>query len=256
MLIAEEDIFPAKSIRSKDNKSNINLKRLLGTLSLLNDGDYIIHEDYGRGIYHGLKSMQISGQHGEFLHLEYADSMLYLPVNRIGRIQKYQSTAGKPKELDRLGSKKWSRIKEKVSKSVDLLAGDLINLYATRDNVKADSYEPANYLDQEFADYFLYDETPDQLKAIEETLSDLASGKLMDRLICGDVGFGKTEVAMRAAFKVAMAGKQVAILAPTTLLVDQHYKNFKERFKQFPIEISAVSRFYSRKENELSLIHI
>ena len=252
MLISEEDIFPAKSVRSRDNKNNINLKRILSSLSLLNDGDYIIHEDYGRGIYHGLKPMQISGQHGEFLHLEYADSMLYLPVNRIGRIQKYQSAAGKPKELDRLGSKKWSRIKEKVSKSVNLLAGDLINLYATRDNLKAEKYEPANYLDQEFADYFLYDETPDQLKAIEETLSNLASGKLMDRLICGDVGFGKTEVAMRATFKVAMAGKQVAILAPTTLLVDQHYKNFKERFKHFPIQISAVSRFYNRKENELA----
>ncbi len=253
IYISESDLFPVISRRHKQEPANTSLKSILNTLSTLSIGDFIIHEDYGRGIYQGLKKMQVAEASGDFLQLKYADSTLYLPVQKIGRLQKYVSNSEQVPELDKLGSNKWPTLKNKVRKSIQELAGELLKLYALRENTPGQTCAPWGTLDQEFADYFPYNETPDQLQAIQETISDLSSGQVMERLICGDVGFGKTEVALRAAFKVASEGYQVAVLAPTTLLVDQHLKNFRERFKSFPIRVEAISRFYSAKQNQETL---
>ncbi len=256
IYISESDLFPVVSRRQKQDLHKTSLKSILNTLSTLTIGDFIIHEDYGRGIYQGLKKMQIAEASGDFLQLKYADSTLYLPVQKIGRLQKYVSNSEQVPELDKLGSNKWPTLKSKVRKSIQELAGELLKLYALRENTPGMECPPWGSLDQEFADYFPYNETPDQLQAIQETIADLSSGQVMERLICGDVGFGKTEIALRAAFKVASEGLQVAVLAPTTLLVDQHLNNFRERFKSFPIRVEALSRFYSTKQNQQTLAEL
>lgn len=253
VFISEQEVFSGISKREVKKNTVINLKKLLGTLSMLNNGDYIVHEDYGIGIYQGLKSLEVGGHKGEFLQLDYADSKLFLPVQKIGRVQKYTGIEGKNPTLDKLGSKKWISTKQKVEKSVSTIAGDLIKLYAKRENTRCWTADKLNHLDNEFADLFPYNETEDQLKAINDCLNDLSNNKPMDRLVCGDVGFGKTEVALRAAFKAAMSGKQVAIIAPTTILADQHLQTFTERLSSFPIRVAGLSRFYSKKENDTTI---
>ena len=253
IVLAEQEIFHKISERKKTNEINISLKKLLGTLSQLEIGDYLVHEDYGIGIYQGLKNLEIAGNKSEFLQINYADSKLYLPVQKIGIIQKYNALEGKIPVIDKLSSKKWITTKQKVQKSVSLLAGDLIKLYAKRMSIETWQADSKNIFDDEFADNFPFNETEDQLKAINETLNDLTLGRPMDRLICGDVGFGKTEVALRASFKTIMSGKQVALIAPTTILVDQHLKTFQERLENFSIKVGGLSRFFTAKENKKTI---
>lgn len=256
IYIAEQEIFPERSNRESKKTEVTNLKRLLSTLSSLIPDDYVVHEDYGRGIYRGLKTITVAEKTDEFIQIDYADSKLFLPVQKIGRLQKYTVPDDKEPIIDKLSSKKWQQVKTKVRKSVQVIAGELLKLYAAREQSQGWQCLPQTNLDQEFADYFPFNETEDQLQAIQDIYQDLSSGRPMDRLICGDVGFGKTEVAMRAAFKCAMEGKQVAILAPTTLLVDQHYENFKKRFHPFPLKIAALSRFYPASENKKNILDL
>lgn len=251
-FLAENDIFGERSYRT-GKATRVSAKKILSTLSLLKEGDFLVHIDYGVGIYQGLKHLTVDGVLGDFLHLEYSDSTLYLPSHQIGKIQKFVATEGQTPVVDKLSSTRWARTKQKVRDSIVTLAGDLIRLYASRSVGKGWRFEPQGAEDERFADNFPYDETPDQRKAIDETLRDLANDKPMDRLVCGDVGFGKTEVAIRAAFKCTQHARQVAVLVPTTILVEQHKKNFVERFAGYPVTIGAVSRFYPAAENQKTL---
>lgn len=247
ILVAEDEIFSNKTHKKQSKVSNLH--KLLNKISQLHANDYIVHQDYGIGIYLGLKNLDIEGIKSDFLELQYQDSKLYLPLQNIRRIEKYNASEGNSPSLDKLSSNRWRLTKEKVKASVMSIAGDLIKLYASRSVQKGWRYDPAGALDEIFAEDFAYDETVDQIKAIEDVLADMAEDKPMDRLICGDVGFGKTEVAMRAAYKAIQHGKQVAILVPTTILVDQHETSFKSRFSSYPFEIAGLSRFNTAKKN-------
>jgi transcription-repair coupling factor (superfamily II helicase) len=252
IFVSESDIFGERSYRSGTAK-RISAKKLLNSLSLLKEGDVVVHIDYGIGIYQGLKHLTVEGLLGDFLQIDYADSRLYLPAQLVGKIQKFVGAEGQQPVIDKLGSTRWARTKQKIKDSIVTLAGDLIRTYASRSVAKGWRFEPQGAEDERFADTFAYDETPDQRKAIDETLSDLASDKPMDRLVCGDVGFGKTEVAIRAAFKCTQHARQVAMLVPTTVLVEQHKKSFVERFAGYPVKVGAVSRFYPAAENQKTL---
>jgi transcription-repair coupling factor (superfamily II helicase) len=254
-FISENEIFGERSYRT-GRMARTNVKKLLSSLAQLKEGDFVVHADYGIGIYNGLKHLEVGDSEGDFLQIDYADSRLYLPVQNINKIQKFSAAEGQLPVIDKLSSTRWLRTRQKVKDSVITLAGDLIKLYATRSVSKGWRFEPQGAEDERFADGFAYNETPDQLKAIEETLLDMASDRPMDRLICGDVGFGKTEVAIRAAFKCVQHTRQVAVLAPTTILVEQHRKNFEERFKGYNIKVGAISRFYSPQSNKDTLAQL
>lgn len=220
----------------------------LQALSDLAIGDGVVHVEHGIGRYQGLARLSLSGAPSDFLLLEYANKdRLYLPVYRLNTIQKYVGS-GESMSLDRLGSQHFNRTKEKVKEAVRKLAIDLVQLYAERKIRPGIRFAPPDFTYQEFEAGFPFDETPDQLKAIGDILSDLESGRSMDRLVCGDVGYGKTEVAIRAAFRAISEGKQVAVMVPTTVLAHQHEQSFKARFKDYPFVIESASRFKNTKE--------
>lgn len=222
----------------------------LQSLSDLSVGDAVVHIDHGIGRYQGLVRLDLTGAPSDFLLLEYANKdKLYLPVYRLNIIQKYIG-ASDGISLDRLGSQQFSKTKDKVKTAVRKLAIDLIQLYAQRKLRPGIQFAPPDSLFREFEAEFPFDETPDQLKSIRDILHDLESGRSMDRLVCGDVGYGKTEVAMRAAFRAVSEGKQVAVLVPTTVLAFQHEQSFKNRLKNYPINIESISRFKSPKEQK------
>ena len=252
IFIAEAEIFGERSYR-RAGVSATNIKRLLGSLAQLKDGDYVVHVDYGIGIYRGLQHVVVEGAASDLLQIDYLDSRLYLPIQHIRKVQKFSAAEGKAPALDKLGSKRWASTKIKVRRSVMSLAGDLIKLYATRSIARGWRFDPEGAEDERFADGFSYNETPDQLKAIHEVLADMASDKPMDRLVCGDVGFGKTEVALRAAAKCVQHARQAAVLVPTTLLVEQHASTFTSRFAEYPVKVGALSRFYKPKDNQQTL---
>ena len=221
----------------------------LTTLSELKQDDYVVHLDHGIGIYRGLKFLKVAGVEGEFLHLEYeAGDRLYLPVDRINMVQKYIGGDGAQPSLDRLGGTAWEKVKAKARKSIFAMAEELVQLYAIREARQGNAFAAPDTLYREFEAAFEYEETPDQQRAIDETLTGMQSRKPMDRLICGDVGYGKTEVAMRAAFLAVEGGKQVAVLAPTTILAQQHLQTFRHRFRNHPVRVEMVSRFLTAKE--------
>jgi transcription-repair coupling factor (superfamily II helicase) len=221
----------------------------LTSLSELKQDDYVVHLDHGIGIYRGLKFLKVAGVEGEFLHLEYeAGDRLYLPVDRINMVQKYIGGDGAQPSLDRLGGSAWEKVKAKARKSIFAMAEELIQLYAIREARRGNAFAPPDTLYREFEAAFEYEETPDQGRAIDDTLAGMQSLKPMDRLICGDVGYGKTEVAMRAAFLAVEGGKQVAVLAPTTILAQQHLQTFRHRFRNHPVRIEMISRFLTAKE--------
>jgi transcription-repair coupling factor (superfamily II helicase) len=248
IVITFDEIFgtrkrqPAASTKSQPS-------HFLTSLSELKQDDYVVHLDHGIGIYRGLKFLKVAGVEGEFLHLEYeAGDRLYLPVNRINMVQKYIGGDGAQPSLDRLGGTAWEKVKAKARKSIFAMAEELIQLYAIREARRGNAFAPPDALYREFEAAFEYEETPDQERAIEETLAGMQSLKPMDRLICGDVGYGKTEVAMRAAFLAVEGGKQVAVLAPTTILAQQHLQTFRHRFRNHPVCIEMISRFLTSKE--------
>jgi len=215
-------------------------------------GDYVVHVEHGIARYMGLKEIEQDGVSIEFMILEFAEqARLYVPLTRLDLIQKYRSTdAGPAPVLNRLGSQQWAKTKARVRKAMQDMADELLKLYAQRKAALGHAFPPDNEFQREFEDAFDYNETDDQISAINDIKRDMESTMPMDRLLCGDVGYGKTEVAMRAAFKAVQEGKQVAVLTPTTILSFQHFETFKERFKQFPISIDMISRFRTAKEQK------
>jgi len=251
IFIHEEDIFGPKirkhRLQAPEPSENFSLKEL-------KQGNHIVHIDFGIGLFKGLETLNIRNHVNDYLHLEYAGGdKLFLPVDRTSRIQKYISTEDLPPSLDKLGSTSWARIKQKVKESILEMAEELVSLYALRLVKKGHSYSKSDPSFQEFEATFPYEETPDQMQAIEQVIQDMESPRPMDRLVCGDVGFGKTEVAIRAAYKAVMDGKQVAVLVPTTVLAQQHYSNFQKRFEAYPVEVQMLSRFRSPKQQRAIL---
>ena len=254
-IVTESELYatPTRARISRTAKKS-NVEGMLRDLSELKPGDPVVHEQHGIARYHGLVNLDMGEGENEFLLLEYADeAKLYVPVSQLHVISRYSGGAPESAPLHKLGSGAWDKAKRRAMQQVRDTAAELLNLYAQRALRKGHAFK-FNYHDYEaFAAGFGFEETADQAAAIEAVILDLQSGKPMDRLICGDVGFGKTEVALRAAFIAAMEGKQVAVLAPTTLLVEQHFQNFSDRFADFPIKIAELSRFRSTKETTQAL---
>ncbi|MGN6905090.1 CarD family transcriptional regulator, partial [Neisseria sp. P0015.S006] len=227
---------------------------LLRDLAEINIGDPVVHEEHGIGRYMGLVTMDLGGETNEMMLLEYAgEAQLYVPVSQLHLISRYSGQAHENVALHKLGSGAWNKVKRKAAEKARDTAAELLNLYAQRAAQSGHKFE-INELDyQAFADGFGYEETEDQAAAIAAVIKDLTQAKPMDRLVCGDVGFGKTEVALRAAFVAVMGGKQVAVLAPTTLLVEQHAQNFADRFADFPVKVASLSRFNNSKATKAAL---
>ena len=223
----------------------------LKALRELKQGDYVTHVDHGVGVYSGLEKIEVNGQMQEAVRIIYRDNdMLYVNINSLHKISKYVGKEGTPPKINKLGSDAWEALKRKAKSKVKDIAKDLITLYAKRKAAKGFAFTPDSYLQNELEASFIYEDTPDQLKATNDVKRDMESVHPMDRLVCGDVGFGKTEVAVRAAFKAATDGKQAAILVPTTILALQHYKTFKDRLKDFPVTVDYVNRFKTTKEQK------
>ena len=252
ILIAEEELF-GKRVRRR-GVSEMRKKQLLASLAELKPGDYMVHIDHGIGLYRGLQHISVGSVAGDFLLLEYAGSdKLFLPVDRLGLVQRYVGPEGSHPALDKLGGVSWEKSKGKARKNIEELAGELLEIYARRQLSEGFSFSPPDEMYREFEASFAWEETPDQLSAIQDVLADMQHSKPMDRLVCGDVGYGKTEVALRGAFKSALDGKQVGILVPTTILAQQHYETFRERLKEYPVTVEVLSRFRTAKEQKAIL---
>jgi transcription-repair coupling factor (superfamily II helicase) len=214
-------------------------------------GSYVVHVEHGIGLFQGLSKMAFSGGEREYLLVEYAaGDKLYVPVYQADRLSRYVGAADHPPPVNRLGTAEWERVKEKAKRAVEEIAGDLLELYASREVVEGHAFSPDTFWQAELEASFPYVETEAQLRALDEIKADMEQARPMDRLVCGDVGYGKTEVALRAAFKAVMDGKQVAVLVPTTVLAQQHYQTFAERLKPFPVTVEMLSRFLTRKNQE------
>jgi transcription-repair coupling factor (superfamily II helicase) len=227
---------------------------LMKTLRELKPGDYVTHIDHGVGVFSGLEKIEVGGQLQESVRLIYAgNDILYVGIQSLHKISKYVGKEGEPPRVNKLGSDAWSNLKKKTKKRIREIAFDLIQLYARRKTSQGFAFSKDSYMQTELEASFMYEDTPDQGKATEDVKRDMEALSPMDRLVCGDVGFGKTEVAVRAAFKAATDGKQVAVLVPTTILAMQHYKSFKERLSDFPVEIDYLNRFKTAKEKKETL---
>lgn len=249
--ITDRQIFGTR-IRQRSRKENRQaVQTALLDFADLNAGDLVVHVDHGIGHYQGLEKITVEGITNDFLVLEYrGGDKLFLPVDRMDMVQKYMGVDGAAPVIDKLGGTSWGKVKSRAKKSVEKIAGDLLDLYAQRKVQKGHAYSAPDSYYKDFEAGFPYEETTDQLNAIADVQSDMESPVPMDRLICGDVGYGKTEVALRAAFKAVNDGKQVAVLVPTTLLAEQHFRTFTERFERYPVVIETLSRFRSRKKQK------
>ncbi len=226
----------------------------LKTLRELQPGDYVSHIDHGVGVYSGLQKIEANGRLQEAVRIQYKDGdLLYVNISSLHKISKYSGKEGSIPKMNKLGSDVWNKLKEKTKKQVKDIATDLIKLYAQRKSQKGFAHSPDNYMQTELEASFIYEDTPDQAKASEDVKRDMEKDSPMDRLVCGDVGFGKTEIAVRAAFKSCCDGKQAAVLVPTTILAYQHYKTFGERLKDFPVKVDFINRFKSSKEKKETL---
>lgn len=233
---------------------NKNKALTLRTLKELQPGDYVSHIDHGVGVYSGLQKLEVNGKLQEAVRIIYKDSdILYVNINSLHKISKYTGKEGTVPKVNKLGSDAWSKLKEKTKTKVKEIAFDLIQLYAQRKAQQGFSHTPDTYLQTELEASFIYEDTPDQSKATADVKKDMESPSPMDRLVCGDVGFGKTEIAIRAAFKSVVDGKQAAVLVPTTILAFQHYKTFSDRLKDFPVTVDFINRFKSSKEKKETL---
>ena len=249
LILTEKEIFGERPAFRPIKKSKVS--GLLMSLDDLSPGDFIVHRDHGIGKFTGLVRQTIEGYEGDLMVLEYSSGdRLYLPLYGIEKISKYHAEEGIVPKIDRLGGKTWQKTKEKAGKRIKEMAEKLLKLYAERQVARGFSFSADSELHSEFDNFFLYDETPDQIRAIEEIKAAMESEEPMDRLLCGDVGYGKTEVAMRAAFKAVYDNRQVAVLVPTTLLCDQHYRTFSQRFSAFPVTVDYLSRFKSKKNRQ------
>ncbi len=250
-VVAEEEIFERRS-RQRGQKPVAGI--FLTSFQDLHQGDFVVHVDHGIGVYKELAHLNAGGAENDFLLIAYQDAdKLYVPVDKLEKVQKYMGLEGQEPEVDKLGGKSWERAKKKARESAEKMAEELLDLYAIRQVGEGHSFTPPDHYFQEFETTFAFEETPDQVKAIEDVLDDMISKRPMDRLICGDVGYGKTEVALRAAFKAVMDGKQVAMLVPTTVLAEQHHESFHERFEGFPVNVASLSRFKSAAQQKAIL---
>ncbi|HPF04630.1 MAG TPA: transcription-repair coupling factor [Spirochaetota bacterium] len=248
LILTDHDIF-GKSYRKRKHFKRKGSRPIESFLEL-KPGDYVVHINHGIGIFKSIERMSAGGVERDFLLIEYeGDDKLYVSLDQISLVQKYIGLEGKKPRIDSLGKKSaWNRIRDRVKESVEEIAKELIKIYSQRSALRGFRFPPDTQWQEEFESLFEFEETPDQLTAIEDVKDDMESDKPMDRLVCGDVGFGKTEVAIRASFKSVMAGKQVAILVPTTILAMQHFETFKKRFQGYPINIEMVSRFRTKGE--------
>lgn len=247
VIITENDIFTSRTRKKQKKKYE---GRSIAGFNELNVGDYVVHEMHGLGVYKGIEKIIVEGVEKDYIKIEYAgNSNLYVLATQLDRLQKYAAsdTEKKPK-LNKLGSVEWNKTKAKVHGAVEEIAKDLVELYSIRQNQKGYAFGPDTVWQKEFEEMFPYEETDDQLNAIADTKADMESTRIMDRLICGDVGYGKTEVAIRAAFKAVQEGKQVAYLVPTTILAQQHFNTFEQRMKNFPLKVAQLSSFRTNKE--------
>ncbi len=250
-VLTERELFGERSGHRPLKKSK--LANLLLSLDDIAAGDFVVHRDHGIGRFAGVVRQTRDDAELELMTIEYDDGRLHVPVQNIQTISKYRAEEGFVPKVDRIGGKTWQRRKEKARKKIHDMAERLLSLYAGRRSARGFTFSPDTELHREFDSFFPYEETPDQLKAIEDIKRDMESERPMERLLCGDVGYGKTEVAMRAAFKAVYDHRQVAVLVPTTILAEQHYRTFSERFSGFPVSIDFISRFKSAKENTATL---
>ncbi len=248
VVITEGDMFGAEKKKKRRRKTSYEGKKIQ-SFAELSIGDYVVHEDHGLGVYRGIEKIERDKIIKDYLKIEYADGgNLYLPATRLDGIQKYAGAQAKAPKLNKLGGDQWNRTKTKVKTAVKEIAKDLVKLYAARQEMGGFQYGEDTVWQREFEELFPYDETEDQLTAIEDIKRDMESRKIMDRLICGDVGYGKTEIALRAAFKAIQESKQVVYLVPTTILAQQHYNTFQQRMKDFPVRVDLMSRFRTPTE--------
>ena len=255
IIITENALFGQRiQQRRRRSKKNTDADLMIRDLSELQPGSPVVHLDHGVGRYLGLETLEAGGQVNEFLMLEYATgSKLYVPVSSLHLISRYGGGDESTAPLNKLGSEKWAAAKRKAAEKIRDTAAELLDIYARREAKKGFAFTQPDDDYQRFAAGFPFEETPDQQSAIEAVIADMTAKRPMDRLVCGDVGFGKTEVAMRAAFLAVQSGKQVAVLVPTTLLAQQHYQNFADRFAEWPVKVDVLSRFKSAKETQASL---
>ncbi len=248
VVLTEKDIFKEKK-KKKRRKQTEYQGEAIRSVHDIAVGDYVVHERYGLGVYQGMEQIERHGVLRDYINIEYADGgVLHILASQLDVVQKYASVSGKAPKLNSMGGNDWIKTRNRVRKQIQIAARDLVALYARREGRKGHAYSPDTIWQQEFEERFPYEETEDQLHAIVDVKRDMEEGKIMDRLICGDVGYGKTEVAIRAAFKAVMDSKQVVFLVPTTILAQQHYHSFVERMEDYPIEIAVLSRFCSARE--------
>ena len=251
VVISESDIFGRKKKKKKRKKYE---GQRIQDFAELKPGDYVVHENHGIGVYKGIEKIEVEKIVKDYMKIVYAEGgVLYIPVAQMDLIQKYAGADAKKPRLNKLGTIQWGKTKSQEKKAVQIVAKDLVELYAVRQQSEGFVYGPDTVWQKEFEEMFPFEETDDQLQAIEDTKHDMESKKIMDRLICGDVGYGKTEIAIRAAFKAVQEGKQVVCLVPTTILAQQHYNTFVQRLKEFPVRIDLLCRFRSAAEQKKTI---
>jgi len=253
-VVTDDELFKQQAKRKKARPQKMTNAERIKSYTEIKPGDYVVHVHHGIGKYIGIDTLEVNGTHKDYLHIRYrADDKLYVPVDQIDLIQKYVASEGKEPKLHKLGGTEWKKAKAKVSSAVKDIADDLIKLYAKREAEKGYSFSPDSDEQRTFEEAFPYEETEDQLRTIIEVKRDMERERPMDRLVCGDVGYGKTEVAIRAAFKAIMDGKQVAFLVPTTILAQQHYESIVQRFEDYAINVGLLSRFRTKKQQTETL---
>ncbi len=242
VIVSEEEIF-GKKTRSK-RRARAREGYFLKSFGELEQGDFVVHVDHGIGRYLRLERLVFGDAENDFLLLEYREGdKLYIPVDRLNQIQRYIGPDGHAPNVDKLGGTSWEKVKKRAKQSVRLIAKELISLYAAREVMSGHGFSPSDRYYEEFSSSFEFEETPDQARAIEDVYHDMSDPKPMDRLVCGDAGFGKTEIALRASFRASMDGKQVAVLVPTTILAEQHYQTFSRRFSAYPVRIEVLNKY-------------
>jgi len=247
VVMAETDVFGKKIPRSHFRPAREGY--FLRSFGELREGDYVVHKDHGIGLYRGLQKLAVEKIENDFLLIEYADGdKLYMPVDRLDMIQRYIGPDGFTPKIERLGGSSWETMKERVKKSIREVAEELVAIYAAREIMERNAFAPLDRNYDEFCSLFEFEETPDQARAIEDIHMDMDKAKPMDRLICGDAGFGKTEVALRASFRSIMEAKQVAVLVPTTILAEQHYQTFRNRFQNYPVRVEVLNRLKTKAQ--------